>query len=165
MNKKTISMTALIITILILSFSIKPRIKADNHYYEQKISETLNEQITINELVKISAEKDESTFIYLDTNQRTITLFVFVEKNLQYDASFKYDEWDTDEYDGNKFEWRYHELTDGTSFIWAISPTDGDVEVKGKSYEQEHVQLEKGLHVFFIKNKTTIDFPLEVELK
>lgn len=165
MSKKTISITALIIIIIMLSFSIKPKIKADNHYYEQKISETIAEQIEIDELVKISTEKNESTFIYLDTNQRTISLFNFVGKTLEFHSSFKYDEWDTDEYDGEKFEWGYRESDDGTSLIWAVSLIDGVVTVKGKPLEQEHVKLENGLHVYFIKNKTKIDLPLEVELK
>lgn len=165
MNKKKISLIILIPIIIALSFSIKTKIKADDNTYLQEVSETLNERIKTEELIAISSKNEESTFVYLNTNKRTITLFDFIEKKITYDASIKYDEWDTDEYDGDKFEWRYHELTDGTSFIWAISPTDGDVEVNGKSYEQEHVQLENGLHVYFIKNKTEIDFPLEVELK
>ena len=172
MNKKTktktISLIILMpIIIIILSFSIKS--KADNDdSVEYQVSEMLkeNEEIKVDDLIKISAENDESAFIYLDTNLRTISLFTFIGKNLRYDTSFKYDVWDTDEYDGDKFEWVYHEPNGGsTSLIWAISPTDGVVTVKGKSPEQEHVKLENGLHVYFIQNKTKIDFPLDVELE
>jgi hypothetical protein len=162
-NKKTISLIILMpVIIIILSFSIKTKANSVD-YVQQKVSEILNEEIKTDELLKISTENDKSTFLYLDKNKRTISLFNFVEKTLEFDASIQYDEWNTDEYDGDKFEWRYHELTDGTSFIWAISPTDGVVKVKGKYYDQEHVKLENGLNVFFIKNKTTIDFPLDVE--
>ncbi|WP_342543559.1 hypothetical protein MHH33_08525 [Paenisporosarcina sp. FSL H8-0542] len=169
MNKKTktISLIILLPIIIILSFSIKNQTKADNDdSVEYQVSEMLNENIKTDDLIVISAEKDKNTFVYLDSNLRTIHIFDFVGNTMEYHSSISYDVWDTDEYDGDKFEWRYHEPNGGsTSLLWAISPTDGIVKVKGKSYEQENVKLENGLNVFFIKNKTTLDHPLEVELE